>query len=102
MRIAITGHKGQLGTALQQELAVHEILGLDLPEHDITDPTAIINAVVQFRPDVVIHGAAMTNVDGCEKDPELAFRVNTLATQNIALACGRCGAAGGTTETTRA
>ena len=92
MRIAITGHKGQLGTALQQELAVHEILGLDLPEHDITDPTAIINTVVQFRPDVVIHGAAMTNVDGCEKDPELAFRVNTLATQNIALACGRCGA----------
>jgi dTDP-4-dehydrorhamnose reductase len=35
----------------------------------------------------------MTNVDACEEDPELAFRVNTLGTQNIALACGQCGAA---------
>jgi dTDP-4-dehydrorhamnose reductase len=93
MRIAITGHKGQLGTALREVLAGHEILGLDLPEHDITDPTTIMDTVIQFRPDVVIHGAAMTNVDGCEKNPELAFRVNVLGTQNIALACGRCGAA---------
>jgi dTDP-4-dehydrorhamnose reductase len=93
MRIAITGHKGQLGTALQEVLAAHEILGLDLPEHDITDPTTIMNTLVLFRPDVVIHGAALTNVDGCEKNPDLAFRVNVLGTQNIALACGRCGAA---------
>jgi dTDP-4-dehydrorhamnose reductase len=93
MRIAITGHKGQLGTALKQVLAGDELLGLDLPEHDITDPSSIIDTVVDFRPDVVIHGAAMTDVDGCEREPELAFRVNVLGTQNISLACARCGAA---------
>ncbi|MGD9050135.1 MAG: dTDP-4-dehydrorhamnose reductase [Anaerolineae bacterium] len=93
MRILITGHKGQLGTALQQVLKGHTILGLDLPEHNIADPGTIVPTVVQFRPELVIHSAAMTNVDACEEDPELAFRVNTLGTQNIALACGQCGAA---------
>ena len=92
MRIAITGHKGQLGTALRAELTDAEILGVDLPEHDITDPAGIKAILVAFQPDVVIHCAALTNVDGCEQNPELAFRVNTLGTQNIALACGQCGA----------
>jgi dTDP-4-dehydrorhamnose reductase len=93
MRIVITGHKGQLGQALQRALVGAEILGLDLPEHDITDPRTTAEAVAEFRPEVVIHGAALTDVDGCERDPELAFRVNALGTQNVALACGRCGAA---------
>jgi dTDP-4-dehydrorhamnose reductase len=92
MRIVVTGHKGQLGTALQKVLAGQELLGLDLPEHDITDAASIIDTIVGIEPDVVIHGAAMTDVDGCERDPEMAFRVNALGTQNIALACGRCGA----------
>jgi dTDP-4-dehydrorhamnose reductase len=92
MRIVITGHKGQLGRALQEVLAGEELLGLDLPEHDITDPTTIVDLVVDFQPDLVIHGAAMTNVDGCERNPDLAFRVNTLGTQNLALACMRSGA----------
>jgi dTDP-4-dehydrorhamnose reductase len=92
MRIVITGHKGQLGTALQKVLAPENLIGLDLPEHDITDPTSIVDAIVESRPDVVIHGAAMTDVDGCERDPELAFRVNALGSQNVALACGQCGA----------
>ncbi len=93
MRIVITGHKGQLGRSLQRVLADEEVLGLDLPEHDITDPVGISAVITAFRPDVVIHGAAMTDVDGCEKNPDLAFRVNVLGTQNVALACARCGAA---------
>ena len=92
MRIAITGHKGQLGSALQQVLSGKEIFGLDLPEHDITDPDSIVEAVTGLQPDLVIHSAAMTDVDGCERNPDLAFRVNTLGSQNIALACARCGA----------
>jgi dTDP-4-dehydrorhamnose reductase len=93
MRIAYTGSKGQLGQALEQELAAHELLGLDLPQHDIAEPFSIAQTIVDFRPDVVIHGAAMTDVDGCERHPELAFRINALGTQNVALACQRSGAA---------
>ena len=92
MRVVITGHKGQLGTALQQVLDAREIFGLDLPEHDITDPRAIVDTIIHLKPDIVIHTAAMTNVDGCERDPDLAFRVNSLGSQNIALACAHVGA----------
>ncbi len=93
MRIAYTGSKGQLGAALERVLAAEELLGLDLPEHDITDARSIAKTIVDFRPDIVVHGAAMTDVEGCERHPELAFRVNALGTQNVALACERAGAA---------
>jgi dTDP-4-dehydrorhamnose reductase len=101
MRIVITGHKGQLGQTLQKALRAEgsrplggcQIAGLDLPEVDITDPLAVREAVTGAQPDVVIHAAAMTDVDGCERNPELAFRVNTLGTHNVALACRRAGAA---------
>ena len=92
MRIVVTGDKGQLGQALHQALAGHQIVGLDLPENDISVADQIIPTIIEAEPDLVIHPAAMTDVDGCERDPELAFRVNALGTQNVALACGRCGA----------
>ncbi|MBC8248546.1 MAG: dTDP-4-dehydrorhamnose reductase [Anaerolineales bacterium] len=93
MRIAITGHKGQLGKALLEVLKEETLFGIDLPEHDITDRQAIAQAIVDFGPQVVIHAAAMTNVDVCERDPDAAYRINGLGTQNVALACQRCSAA---------
>jgi dTDP-4-dehydrorhamnose reductase len=93
MRIVITGHKGQLGRALQQVLDEDAILGVDLPEHDITDADAISQAICSFAPDVVIHTAALTDVDRCAREPELALRINGLGTHNLALACQRCDAA---------
>jgi dTDP-4-dehydrorhamnose reductase len=93
MRIAITGHKGQLGRALLAELAGEELLGIDLPEHDITDYTSLSASICAFSPDLVIHTAALTDVDRCAREPELALRVNGLGTHNVALACRRCDAA---------
>lgn len=87
MRIVITGCKGQLGKALQEALAGHDLLCLDLPEHDICDGPAIRRTINQFAPQVVVHCAAMTHVDGCEQDPDAAYRINGLGTQNVALAC---------------
>lgn len=93
MRIAITGHKGQLGQALIKRLTDDEVLGLDLPEHDITQALAISDTIAEYRPDVVIHTAALTDVDRCAHEPELALRINGLGTHNVALACQRCDAA---------
>jgi dTDP-4-dehydrorhamnose reductase len=92
MRILITGALGQLGTALQMALADHELNLVDLPQIDITEREAIFTAVSAARPEVVIHCAAYTDVDGCAKDPALAYKVNGLGTQNVALACQRFGA----------
>jgi dTDP-4-dehydrorhamnose reductase len=68
------------------------LAGCDLPETDITDRPAITHAIAAFAPDVVIHAAAWTDVDGCARDPEKAYRVNALGTQNVALACSSSGA----------
>ena len=85
MRIVITGHKGQLGRQLQAAFAGHEILGLDMPEDDITAP-AIRDRITGFQPGLILHAAAYTDVDGCETNPDRAFRVNAVGTQNVALA----------------
>lgn len=91
MRILITGANGQLGTALRYSLAGHELTLIDLPEVDITERPAIMDAVALARAELVIHCAAYTDVDGCSRDPQLAHRVNTLGTQNVSLACQSAG-----------
>lgn len=86
MKILLTGHKGQLGRALLPLLAEHEVLGIDLPEHDITDREGLLTLARDFDPDLILHPAAMTDVDGCARNPAEAYRVNGLGTQNVALA----------------
>jgi len=86
MKILLTGHKGQLGRTLLPLLTAHDVFGLDLPAHDITDRDALLALARDFRPDLILHPAALTNVDGCARDPALAYRVNGMGTQNVALA----------------
>ncbi len=92
MRVAITGCRGQLGTALQEALAGHCLFGLDLPEHDITAAEPLREALLAFAPQVVIHAAGYTDVDGCARDPDRALLVNALGTQNVVLSCQAAGA----------
>lgn len=53
---------------------------------DLADPASIRAAVNAARPDWIVHGAAMTNVDGCEKEPTTAHLVNGVATGQLAAA----------------
>jgi len=91
MRIVITGAGGQLGQSLVQLLDDHSILGISSSDYDIGDP-AIIPVISGFSPEIVIHAAAMTDVDRCECNPELAYRINAIGTQHVALACQLTGA----------
>lgn len=93
MRVLITGSSGQLGSMLQTKLIGTELAQADLPEADITNHEHFTALVRDFAPDVVIHCAAYTDVDGCVSNPELAYRVNSFGTQNVALACQEVGAA---------
>ncbi|HRE25027.1 MAG TPA: dTDP-4-dehydrorhamnose reductase, partial [Anaerolineales bacterium] len=62
------------------------------PAVDITDADAVERAVAAHRPDVIVHAAALTDVDGAARDPDLAYRINGLGTQAVALAAARHGA----------
>ncbi len=59
---------------------------------DVTKRSDVLAAVSALRPQVVIHAAAFTNVDGCEQDPDRAFGVNALGTRYVAEAARRYGA----------
>ncbi len=92
MRIFITGHDGQLGRALQAALAGHDVQGASLPGWDMTDLGQVEAALGAFRPDWVIHTAALTDVDYCARHPAEAVQVNGVGTYHVALACRRAGA----------
>jgi dTDP-4-dehydrorhamnose reductase len=92
MRVIITGALGQLGRAMQNALAEEALMLIDIPDWDITDPK-LVPIMASLEPNVVIHCAAMTDVEGCARNPDLAYRINAFGTQNVALACQRAGAA---------
>ncbi|MEI6266713.1 MAG: dTDP-4-dehydrorhamnose reductase [bacterium] len=91
MKILITGGNGQLGKALAEVLKNEEILLTDTDNMEITDPTQIERVFTDFEPDFLVHGAAITNVDGCEENPDLANKVNAGGTRNLVNACKKAG-----------
>jgi dTDP-4-dehydrorhamnose reductase len=92
MKVLITGANGQLGRELTKRLQGTDFLATDVDELDITNQENTLQVINAYKPDVVIHGAAYTNVDGAEQHPEAAYKVNAVGTQNIAAACLQCGA----------
>jgi dTDP-4-dehydrorhamnose reductase len=87
VRVFITGNSGQLGRALIACLNDHVVDGADLPAWDMTDLQQVRMAIHDARPDVVIHTAALTNVDFCASNPREAVRVNGVGSYNIAVTC---------------
>lgn len=88
MKVLITGAKGQLGIDLINVLgAEHEIFPYDVDEMDITDSALTREIILKHRPEVVIHSAAYTNVDACESNTDLAYKINAIGARNVAVAC---------------
>ncbi len=79
-RVLITGAGGQLGHALQEAFAGEDVLGLGHAGWDVTFPPPPLPWV----PDLVLHAAAWTDVDGAEDDPQGAAAVNVGGTQHAA------------------
>jgi dTDP-4-dehydrorhamnose reductase len=92
VRIVITGASGQLGRALAATLAdKHDLTLLGHGHIELSDPQ-VADQIAATGADMVIHPAAYTNVDGCAREPERAYRINALGTKYVALACRRLGA----------
>ncbi|MFQ9866402.1 MAG: dTDP-4-dehydrorhamnose reductase [Bilophila wadsworthia] len=89
MKILLTGGRGMLGRTLCNMWQDMEILSTDIPEMDITNIGAFDTLCKKEYPDVVIHCAAVTAVDNCEANQEIAWKVNTLGSLNVASVCNR-------------
>lgn len=87
--MGVTGAGGRLGAAVVQAgtRAGHELSGWTRSAFDLDMPAGIAALVDRARPDVVVHAAAWTDVDGCARDPELALARNGAATGVVAAAC---------------
>lgn len=94
MKILITGASGRVGSALAALLQKkHTIIGTNSQQLNITDFAATCAYIADIKPDVVLHPAAWTDVDGCARDPERAIRINGFGAQNIAVAAAAVNAA---------
>lgn len=103
-RILITGATGLLGSDLCRLLGQgNDLIGWArrpkrdlalqgrgiLESVDITDPEAVTEGIERLRPQIVVHSAAMADVDACEVDPAVAHRVNVDGMENVARACAQ-------------
>lgn len=88
-KIFITGGSGVLGNYVLKTFSSDKLY---LPSHsevDILDIEQLNKAFEIFKPEVVIHLAAKTNVDECEKYPKEAMLVNSEGTKNLAILCNK-------------
>ena len=96
MRIVVTGAAGMLGRELAEVLSGppnrHELHLARRPDCDVTQSDNVKRCFAAARPDVVIHAAAYTDVDGCERNPVLAMQVNGDGTRNVSRAAAAVGA----------
>jgi len=86
MKILLTGSNGQVGFELQKKLSLlGEVIATDREELDLTDPNAIRQFIDQTKPDIIINPAAYTAVDKAESDPDLAYQINVIAPEVLAV-----------------
>lgn len=92
-KLLVTGSTGQLGREFCSfESSEFEIIGISRKDADITKIAEVRSAINKFKPDIVIHTAAMVDVDDCELNPELAMNVNSIGARNVALAANESSA----------
>jgi dTDP-4-dehydrorhamnose reductase len=96
VRVLVTGAVGMLGTALCDILRErnYEVYATDINTEDeriefldVRSYEQVNEVINKYKPDIVMHLAAETDVDKCELEPDHAYLTNTIGTQNVVLAC---------------
>mgnify|MGYP004511031885 CR=1 FL=1 len=98
-KILVTGCNGQLGRAIQKEYAgevefvLTDVVDSDgIVSLDITNIDQVMTLVRDTRPEVIINCAAHTNVDKCEEQWDLAYKINAIGPRNLSIAATEIGA----------
>ncbi|MDE6421771.1 MAG: dTDP-4-dehydrorhamnose reductase, partial [Lachnospiraceae bacterium] len=94
-KIIITGCNGQLGHAMNKRYEAgteYECVNTDVGELDITDVDAVLKFVREVKPYAIVNCAAYTDVNKCESEKDLAFRINAIGPRNLAIAASETGA----------
>ena len=99
-KILVTGCNGQLGRAIRKEYENEQItfINTDVIEAegiialDITDIDQVMRLIKSEKPDVIINCAAHTNVDACEKQWDLAYKINAIGPRNLSIAASEVNA----------
>lgn len=93
-KIFITGCNGQLGRAINQvyENEEVELINTDVAELDITNIEEVLACIEEHKPDVIINCAAHTNVNACESQWDLAYKINAIGPRNLSIAASKVGA----------
>jgi dTDP-4-dehydrorhamnose reductase len=92
MRITIFGATGLLGKALMREWVGDDVTGFGSGDGDIRDDKRVSDLVQRSRPDWIVLAAAYADVDGCERNRNLAFDVNCRGALNVARGARQQGA----------
>lgn len=94
-KIIVTGCNGQLGRAVNKQYAgntEYELVNTDVAELDITSVDKVMEFVGEVKPYAIINCAAYTAVEACEKEEDLAFRINAIGARNLGIAAEAVGA----------
>jgi dTDP-4-dehydrorhamnose reductase len=92
MKVLVTGSHGMLGTDITNLLREKDLKVIEVPheELDVTHEDDVLRFILKCMPDVIINCAAFTDVDRCESESKMAYRVNAIGPKNIAIAAKRC------------
>jgi dTDP-4-dehydrorhamnose reductase len=86
LKVLVTGADGMVGSYVDFGIKTNR------SSLDVTDPKKTLAVIKGHKPDVILHLAALTDVDQCERDPNRAYLINSVGAYHVALAARECGA----------
>lgn len=90
-KIWVCGSRGQIGQAVNDvvDKLEFEMLDTDRDDLDVTDTDEVLRFGEMNRPDIIINCSGMTDIEACEENPSMAYKVNALGARNLAIVASK-------------